>query len=385
MNFTVASAFWGLLGLFIPIVIHILSNQKKSIIPFGSLQFLHNEESHSARSIQLSQYLLLASRCILLGMICFFMAQPSYPSNEDSKIYWIEESITQNQDYSSVYQQIIQEQKVKLYTFDSTSSPAVVHFGSAWQLIDHLNHLKDSSVVWSHSLLKHFVGPKVPMAPQIDWQIIPLKELESEATLIKKGTLSTQWQVMSQNDEVRFTTNYSEDNNTSIDSRTLRLTMIDPNQKGTLLKTIIEETATFIPYPIQWVDQIDQYDWAVIISDSLPKKKDNNAIIWQPSDGPIEWTQMYSNTFLLHGQLTQESLLNSHLPLRIAAAFNQDYTNATQYDRRIYNPKQGIMDEYQPTLLASIADNKGISPLWWILVLALIVTERIIAQNQKTA
>ena len=59
MSFLYPYALWGLLGLSLPIIIHILSGREQSIVQFGSIRFLKPSESDAARSLGMSQYCLL--------------------------------------------------------------------------------------------------------------------------------------------------------------------------------------------------------------------------------------------------------------------------------------------------------------------------------------
>ena len=82
--------WWGLLGLLVPVLIHLLSKKERKIIPFGSLRFLEPIESDSARSIQLSGYVLLMLRLLLVGLICALLFQPFTRRNNAVKNYWVE-------------------------------------------------------------------------------------------------------------------------------------------------------------------------------------------------------------------------------------------------------------------------------------------------------
>ena len=100
MSFLYPYALWGLLGLSLPIIIHILSGREQLIVQFGSIRFLKPSESDAARSLGISQYLLLLLRLLFLALICFLIAQPMLSDDREAISYWVEEGVVEAVSYT---------------------------------------------------------------------------------------------------------------------------------------------------------------------------------------------------------------------------------------------------------------------------------------------
>ena len=85
--------WWALAGLAVPLIIHLLSKREKHVVAFGSIRFLDDLGSESARSIQLSQYALLFIRLLIVGVVGALIAQPFLHKDEEQIRYYIQESI----------------------------------------------------------------------------------------------------------------------------------------------------------------------------------------------------------------------------------------------------------------------------------------------------
>src|SRR5688572_23470231 len=59
----------GLLGLSIPVAIHLLSRKEGRIIKIGSIRHLDDTATRQFKSIRLNEYLLLLLTCILITLL----------------------------------------------------------------------------------------------------------------------------------------------------------------------------------------------------------------------------------------------------------------------------------------------------------------------------
>jgi hypothetical protein len=58
---------FGLLGMSVPLVIHLLSRRTARRVDFSSLEFLRNLEKKSLRRVRVRQWLLLAVRMLVIA------------------------------------------------------------------------------------------------------------------------------------------------------------------------------------------------------------------------------------------------------------------------------------------------------------------------------
>lgn len=77
----------GALGILIPIVIHLLNRRSNRVIDWGAMSFLFESLALRNRRIQLEEALLMASRCLLVGLLALALARPFVPPG--SNVPWI--------------------------------------------------------------------------------------------------------------------------------------------------------------------------------------------------------------------------------------------------------------------------------------------------------
>ena len=73
MNWVNPVFFWGLLGISVPILIHLWSGRKGKVISWAATAWLNPQESQSSRSLKLDHRLLLFLRILLWIAIVFFL------------------------------------------------------------------------------------------------------------------------------------------------------------------------------------------------------------------------------------------------------------------------------------------------------------------------
>jgi hypothetical protein len=80
MTFLNQPLLWGLFGIAIPIVIHLLNRRKASVVEWGAMRFLLASIASRNRRILIEEILLLAVRCLAMGLIAMAMSRPLLPS-----------------------------------------------------------------------------------------------------------------------------------------------------------------------------------------------------------------------------------------------------------------------------------------------------------------
>ena len=74
MEWIQPTLLWGLLGLTIPVLIHLWNGKKGKVIAWAAFSWLDPKESQSSRSVKLENWLLLLIRMLLLVTLVFLMA-----------------------------------------------------------------------------------------------------------------------------------------------------------------------------------------------------------------------------------------------------------------------------------------------------------------------
>ncbi|GHC47023.1 PA14 domain-containing protein [Roseibacillus persicicus] len=78
---------FGLLGVGIPILIHLARQQAAKPIEWGAMRFLFDTVAVRRRRIEWEDWLLMACRCLLLALIALAIAMPFLPP--DSQVPWL--------------------------------------------------------------------------------------------------------------------------------------------------------------------------------------------------------------------------------------------------------------------------------------------------------
>jgi hypothetical protein len=76
------AAFWGLLALTFPLIIHLLNKSKGTTIWVGNISWIKKVEKTRSRSIRLNEYTLLALRSLIFAALVFILANPVIQSNQ---------------------------------------------------------------------------------------------------------------------------------------------------------------------------------------------------------------------------------------------------------------------------------------------------------------
>ncbi len=87
MLFLNTTLLLGALGIAIPIVIHLLNRRSRKIVDWGAMNFLLESLAIRNRRIQLEEALLMATRCLLVGLFAIALARPFIPPG--STVPWI--------------------------------------------------------------------------------------------------------------------------------------------------------------------------------------------------------------------------------------------------------------------------------------------------------
>lgn len=76
-------AFWGLLALAVPILIHLLARDRRRRVDFPTLRFLRMAPAVSIRRRVISEWLLLAARLAVLALAVAALAAPVFERSDD--------------------------------------------------------------------------------------------------------------------------------------------------------------------------------------------------------------------------------------------------------------------------------------------------------------
>lgn len=343
MSFLNPIVFWGLLSLLIPLIIHLLSKREQETIYFGSNKFLEDTETTSARSFQLSDFLLLLTRLLLLAGLVLALAQFAKEDNSISKVNYLEYSLKESGDYNSLLSSFEKGIPTKYFSYDKTLvNDSVAYFPSAYTLIHHLNQSSDSVKVYTSSQSRNFIGAQVIPKENISWQVIPIKE-NQPADATDNSSMNVEILYASQSER----------------------------HKSELL-SVIGLVKEYLPFEINFQSS---KEWQIHIDTTVNDVTDHK-LIWQTDSNEFSFDEVTAN-YKMRGPLSKKSMLSADFPLRLT----QMLINSRVTDR------SREFDVFDPTILVGNKDVEilkaespkrftSFSKYFWLVVVFLVMIER---------
>jgi hypothetical protein len=341
LGYSEPSAWWGFLALLIPVFIHLLSKKERSVVSFGSIRFLQEMESDSARSILLSQYTLLLIRMLLITLMCLLLIDPFWNRSDETISYWVEDEIFESEQYHEFLKNLPLENEINVFSFQNLDSMEINHFESGWSFIEHLNSIRDSTIVYTHSLLKDYNGSPVEATKRINWKTIPIKSIDPITNALRKDEESIQWWINA--DQMKLEVGTIESDDTGSPSVvSLRLISNDFEQEAAIIKNVINITSRYLPYDIEWntneiAKESGKYEWNIVVGEGT-QSIEGNSIFWIPSKQRITLEPIDDSSLIIRGQINKENILSSNLPVAISSYFNKKFVSLFDHDIRVIDP-----------------------------------------------
>ncbi|WP_282180264.1 BatA domain-containing protein [Maribacter stanieri] len=178
MSFAQPSNLWALLGLLVPIAIHLWSKKEAKTIKIGSVQLLSESKSRQSSSIQLNEWWLLLLRMVIISLITLVMAKPQWQSkvNNSKLTYVIEPELVKNENFMARFTDLQADQEIRLLQsglpindIEYTNSE---DFRSVdyWSLASEMDALQtDSIIVFSNGYAKGLKGARPETNHDINW------------------------------------------------------------------------------------------------------------------------------------------------------------------------------------------------------------------------
>ncbi|SHK37960.1 N-terminal double-transmembrane domain-containing protein [Maribacter aquivivus] len=181
MSFAQPSYLWALLGLLVPIAIHLWSKKEAKTIKIGSVQLLSESKSRQSSSIQLNEWWLLLLRMAIISLITLVMAKPQWQSkvNNSKLTYIVEPEFAKNEKFMARFNDLQADQEIRLLqsglpinNIEYTNSE---DFRSAdyWSLASEMDALQtDSIIVFSNGYAKGLKGARPETNHDINWIVL---------------------------------------------------------------------------------------------------------------------------------------------------------------------------------------------------------------------
>ncbi len=185
MSFSNTTYLFGLLGVIIPIAIHLWNKKESKIVKVGSIKWLPNEESNKSSSLQLNEIWLLIMRCLMIGLLAFLMAEWLLPKDTLQKdIVLIQPDKLTDQRLLSALDTLSATHEIRLLQeglpqFNPEEDITIEDIGlSIWELASAINQLpQDTLLIIASTDLNTVSGKRPVFIKTLQWILLePLSQ-----------------------------------------------------------------------------------------------------------------------------------------------------------------------------------------------------------------
>lgn len=177
---------WGLLGLAVPVAIHLLSRKEGKVIKVGSIRHLTESATRQFRSLKPNELLLFALRCLLIMLLTALLAGLLWKTDESPPRWALLERGVESE---PEVQRLIDSLSGSGYEVRYLESgfpgaddtlPAGENL-NYWHLAQQLGAARiERAVIFSHSFVKNFKGKRMELPENISWFEVPVAERHFE-------------------------------------------------------------------------------------------------------------------------------------------------------------------------------------------------------------
>lgn len=380
MELGYSAGLWGLLGMAVPLIIHLLSKQRQQEIAFGSVRFLEETASDRARSIQLSQYALLLLRMLIVGLIAVMISAPTVPDQNVTKYLYLPDDLNTDRDYQALINNYNQEE----YTYvnynieqqkiceDCNSYPSLN------TLITSLNNDPDTAVLMTYGYQRDVIGRLPDLATHVLVIQLPLMSTAVPSDVIIADSMyQLRSMLQDGNTIVNLGSARSSDDNSSIDIKICLLSGKDAQRREQELTGLLNAIQHSVKYNISY--DCNQADWIIAIDTSI-QSTGIPIINWNLREVNSSFRWDGGSNYEIAGSLSSRSLQSTNLPLLLTEIITARKLNLERYDERVIDLSQLKSD--QKTVEASVRQT-GVGHYVGIIILLLIAAERLVSHRSN--
>lgn len=407
ISFSNPLMLWSLLGLSIPLAIHLLSRKEGKVIMIGSVRHLEESPSQQFKGIKLNEYWLLLLRSLLIIVLSFFLADARYiPETSYTKKWVIVEKVLLEK---TVVQNLVDSFSADGYEirFLAKDFP-LVESNEPYQQTDYYTLLEQlgqhnisKGIVISSNTASLFDGDIVPLPKNIQWLSIssdPLNYLLSSRAINRDSLVLSYGH--SNADRTYFTNklihkNEYTDTLAIINRDTIKIG-IYAESNFQYDKKIIEAALIVIEkaFSVHIIRQdnvnksdFNNNDWFIWLSNTPAPTCNCNIIYIMDQDYAELVKKVSSNQWVLTQRLNQEVATEQHLTMQLASLFNNTeflQERAQKFDKRFLSDSLAFAFQgNKKTAAISSVAHESLSNILFILFFSLLVIERLLSFIRK--
>ena len=430
MIFLNPAYLWALLGLAVPVAIHLWSRKEGRTIKIGSIELLREKDPKRSSSISPNEFWLLLLRMLAITLLVFILAEPRLTAKTESSpiTYLVEPSLLSQEDVVAILDTLDPE-AVRLLQpgfpkYQNENLKEVVKTPHYWQLAAEMDVLKtDSIVVFTRALVSGLKGKRPPINQNINWVIINPEETGTSLLSARmKGDEVVLTSVAGDHQILKF-----EEERLSLSSEGLNVNAFgdslsvtrggttsqfplhkaDPikillvhndslNDEIRILQATYSAIGEYLEQTVE-VDivqeenipeEIDAYSTLIWLNNKQVMKTEVSTIIYRPDSLANSLLEESSNPnqYYLTQPLDPENIIEHNFPEKLLDLLQLDKNLEEKlpfFDKRVIDLK-----ELQPVLSEGISkknivESSGFSHYLWLILLAVLLAERGLAYLRK--
>jgi hypothetical protein len=172
---------WSLLGLSIPIVIHLLSRKEGKVIRLGSIRHVQETSTQQFKGIKLNELLLLVLRCAMIFIFSLLLSGLQCSGISNEKWVVIENGLESDPFVKTVLDSLINDgyEKHQLSEgFPTLHNDSITNI-NYWNLAQELGTMNlSSAVVFASNKATQFNGKRIALASNVKWISVPQPKVD---------------------------------------------------------------------------------------------------------------------------------------------------------------------------------------------------------------
>ncbi|RXG27759.1 BatA domain-containing protein [Leeuwenhoekiella palythoae] len=400
---------WALLGLAVPVAIHLWSKDEGRTIKVGSIANLRESENAQTRTLQLNEWLLLLLRLLVIALLVVILAEPfvkTTTKNQDL-VYLVEPELLKIDTFKTSIDSLAESKTVKLFLEDfpeyNAADSVKTVAANYWQLAQDFEMLKaDSLVVFSQSLVRGFKGKRPEITENVNWVTIDsIQTVEGIVALTQLQDSVEVLEVKSTKEQLRFKKSVREAAAVQNLETDLEIEFLDTLQVYAFaedslqtnlkfLKTGFEALSTYLKRPITVTEitqnETQQEGILIWISLSDTPEFTGTLLKYQPDAFDSDLIAQNGTHFSLTLNLTRKNVVEQHLAEQLLPLLNlyPELEKAVQkYDRRV------LADAFATPLRTAKdqelnhASSIPLTHWFWLALLIALIVERLLSRIRK--
>lgn len=400
---------WALLGLAVPVAIHLWSKDEGRTIKVGSITNLRESENAQTRTLQLNEWLLLLLRLLVIALLVVILAEPfakTKTKNQDL-VYLVEPELLEIDTFKNSMDSLAESKTVKLLQEDFPEYNAADSVKTAatnyWQLAQDFEKLKaDSLVVYSQTLLSRFKGKRPQITENINWVTIDSAQTTAGVVALTRLQDSVEvLEVKSTKQQLRFKKSVREAAAIQNLDKDLKIQAVDTLQVYAFaedslqtdlkfLKTGFESLSVYLKRPIAITDiapnETPQEGILIWLSPKDTPEFSGMLLDYQPDAFASDLIEKNGAHFSLTQNLTRKNVVEQHLAEHLLPLLNLNL----ELDEMVQKSDRRVLADAFATPLRTAKEqelNQASSiPLthwFWLALLITLIVERLLSRIRK--